>query len=145
MHGGGPRRPSGESRAATRASAAELAFTIRELGAVRRFVAEAAAGASLDPERATDLITAVNELATNSICHGGGQGTLRLWREDRTLLCEVRDRGRVPPEALRPRECPDVDAMSGRGLWLVDQLCDTMQISSSPEDGSAVRIVMRLT
>jgi anti-sigma regulatory factor (Ser/Thr protein kinase) len=33
--------------------------------------------------------------------------------------------------------------MSGRGLWLVDQLCDRVQIRSSRE-GSAVRLEMRL-
>ena len=56
-------------------------FDIEDLRALRSAVATAAAGASLHGERADDLVLAVNELATNSICHGGGQGTLRIWRE----------------------------------------------------------------
>lgn len=140
---GAPRRQR-EPFDAPRCAPAELRFTLAELGALRRFVAEALASTPLDGRRAADLVLAVNELATNSVCHGGGGGTLRLWREDRTLLCEVRDRGQMPPAARRARERPDADALGGRGLWLVGQLCDTMHISSSPEDGSAVRVRMRL-
>jgi anti-sigma regulatory factor (Ser/Thr protein kinase) len=123
----------------------ELDFDINDLGTLRSAVASVAAGASLRAERTADLVLAVNELATNSICHGGGQGTLRMWREDTTLLCEVRDRGHIPDGVFHPdAERPDTDAMSGRGLWLVDQLCDAMQIVSSREAGSAVRVRMRL-
>jgi anti-sigma regulatory factor (Ser/Thr protein kinase) len=129
----------------TAPEAVELAFTIDELGVLRGYVKAALARTSLDAERASDLLTAVNELATNSICHGGGQGTLRLWCDDRTLLIEVRDRGHMGAAATRLRdERPRPDAMTGRGLWLVDQLCDTMQISSSPQDGSTVRLHMQL-
>ncbi|HEX3509997.1 MAG TPA: ATP-binding protein, partial [Solirubrobacteraceae bacterium] len=66
----------------------EVDFTIDHLGELRSLVADAAASASLEAERASDLVLAVNELATNSICHGGGQGRLRMWREDSALLCE---------------------------------------------------------
>jgi anti-sigma regulatory factor (Ser/Thr protein kinase) len=141
----GARRHLRDPIGGARARPTELDFTIDELGALRRLVAEAAASASLDDERAADLVTAVNELATNSICHGGGRGTLRLWREGRTLTCEVRDRGHLPPAAQRKRECPDADAMNGRGLWLVDRLCDNVQISSSSEGGNAVRVRMHLS
>ena len=120
-------------------------FDIDHLGTLRSAVATVAADASLQAERAADLVLAVNELATNSICHGGGQGTLRMWREDSSLLCEVRDRGQIPEGVFQhDAERPDPDAMSGRGLWLVDQLCDAMQIISSPESGNAVRVRMRL-
>jgi anti-sigma regulatory factor (Ser/Thr protein kinase) len=123
----------------------ELGFTIDGLGALRNFVMEATATTSLGAERAGDLVLAVNELATNSICHGGGEGTLRVWREERTLLCEVRDGGHIGDvEACLGREAPGPDAMTGRGLWLVDQLCDGMQITSSPHAGSAVRVRMQL-
>jgi anti-sigma regulatory factor (Ser/Thr protein kinase) len=127
------------------ASARELDFTIEDLGRVRALVAEAASMTALDADRSADLVLAVNELATNSICHGGGHGTLRMWCSDHALLCEVRDAGQIPAEAAEPpRDRPDPDAMSGRGLWLVDQLCDAVQISSSPDAGSAVRVRMHL-
>jgi anti-sigma regulatory factor (Ser/Thr protein kinase) len=123
----------------------EVDFTIEHLGALRGIVADTAASTSLDAERTADLVLAVNELATNSICHGGGEGHLRMWREESTLLCEVSDSGQIPVSAQRShRERPDPDAMSGRGLWLVDQLCDAVQIESSPAVGSSVRVHMRL-
>jgi anti-sigma regulatory factor (Ser/Thr protein kinase) len=126
-------------------AAVQLEFTIDELGSLRSFVSEAAARTPLARERASDLVLAVNELATNSICHGGGQGTLRMWREQETLLCEVRDGGHiVDADARLDAERPSPEAMSGRGLWLVDQLCDSMQIRSSERDGSAVRVEMQL-
>ena len=120
-------------------------FDIDHLGRLRSTAATVAADASLQDERAADLVLAVNELATNSICHGGGQGTLVMWREGGTLLCEVRDSGHIPEGTFHhDAERPDPDAMSGRGLWLVDQLCDAMQIISSPGAGNAVRVQMQL-
>ena len=38
---------------------------------------------------------AVDELAANSIRHGGGRGVVRLWTEDGALVCDVRDRGSI--------------------------------------------------
>jgi len=121
----------------------ELTFTSQELGTLRRFVSQRATDASLDAHRTEDLVLAVNELATNSIYHGGGRGTLRMWREAHTLLCEVRDHSHIT-EPLVGRIRPTPDQPTGRGLWLVNHLCDLVQIRSSPI-GSAVRVHMRLT
>jgi anti-sigma regulatory factor (Ser/Thr protein kinase) len=123
--------------------AVELSFTVSELGAVRRIVRQLSAEFLLDPERSEDLTLAVNELATNSICHGGGEGMLRMWSDGRTLVCEVRDRGHIV-EPWSGKVRPGTDLLSGRGLWLVDQLCDLVQIRSSPVAGSSVRVHMRL-
>jgi anti-sigma regulatory factor (Ser/Thr protein kinase) len=120
----------------------ELTFTGEALGALRRFVSQRAADASLDANRTEDLVLAVNELATNSVYHGGGRGTLRIWRETQTLLCEVRDRSHIT-EPLVGRIRPTPDQPAGRGLWLVNHLCDLVQIRSSP-NGSVVRVHMRL-
>jgi hypothetical protein len=37
------------------------------------------------------LVLAVDEVATNSLRHGGGRGTLRIWRDADAVVCEVRD------------------------------------------------------
>jgi signal transduction histidine kinase len=63
------------------------------LEAARRFVADHAERAGLSRERIVDLVLALNEIATNTLRHGGGHGVLRIWNEDRRLVCEVRDRG----------------------------------------------------
>jgi anti-sigma regulatory factor (Ser/Thr protein kinase) len=121
----------------------ELAFTSEELGNLRSFVSRGAADASLDTSRTEDLVLAVNELATNSLCHGGGAGTLRMWTEADRLLCEVHDHGHIT-EPLVGRTPPTPKQPTGRGLWLVNHLCDLVQIRSTPT-GSVVRVHMRLT
>ena len=117
----------------------EMAFTLARLGALRARVARWAS--TLPADRRGDLVLAVNELATNSISYGGGRGTLRMWRERGELLCEVRDRGHIR-DPLVGRVEPAPEQPSGRGLWLVNQLCDLVQIRSSPR-GSVVRVHMR--
>jgi len=121
----------------------ELRFTVTELGALRRLVASVCEQAALEQERIEDLTLAINELASNSICHGGGGGTLLMWHEDSMLVCEVRDRGHIAEPWLRHVR-PAPDHFSGRGLWLVHQICDLVQIRSSPQSGSAVRVYMRV-
>ena len=81
---------------------------------------------------------AVNELATNSVRYGGGRGEMLLWREGRMLLCEIRDEGHIT-DPLVGRSRPTPEANNGRGLWLANQLCDLVQIRSSPQ-GSSVRV-----
>jgi anti-sigma regulatory factor (Ser/Thr protein kinase) len=120
----------------------ELAFTCDELGDLRRFVAHSASDTSLDTSRTEDLVLAVNELATNSVRHGGGTGTLRMWTEPDMLLCEVEDRGHIT-EPLVGRNPPVSTQVTGRGLWVVNHLCDLVQIRSGPS-GSVIRIHMRL-
>jgi anti-sigma regulatory factor (Ser/Thr protein kinase) len=85
-----------------------------------------------------DLVTATSELAANSVMHGGGSGTLRLWRENGTLLAEVEDRGRIE-EPLVGRLRPGIAQEGGRGLWLANRLCDLVQIRSG-ERGTVVRL-----
>jgi anti-sigma regulatory factor (Ser/Thr protein kinase) len=93
-------------------------------------------------EHIEELVLAVDELATNSIRHGGGSGTLRCWREGEALLCEVQDRGWIDAPLVGRRR-PDPEASSGRGVWLANQLCDLVQIRSS-STGTVVRVHKRL-
>jgi anti-sigma regulatory factor (Ser/Thr protein kinase) len=118
----------------------EQAFGIDELGKVRQVTMAWATGHGLAAERVEDLVLAANELAGNSIRHGGGRGRLRLWRESDTLVCEISDRGAIRDQ-LVGRVQPDVFAVSGRGMWIANQLCDLVQIRSSGS-GSIVRAHM---
>jgi anti-sigma regulatory factor (Ser/Thr protein kinase) len=115
-----------------------LSFGLRELGEVRRLVTATAEQAGMEPGEVADLVTATSELAANSVMHGGGSGTLRLWQEDERLLVEVEDGGRIE-EPLVGRIRPDVHQEGGRGLWLANQLCDLVQIRSG-EAGTTVRL-----
>ena len=72
-----------------RTLARTVVFGTGELAEIRRLVARRAHAAGLAPGRREDVVLAVNELATNSIRHGGGSGVLRVWREPEVLICEV--------------------------------------------------------
>jgi anti-sigma regulatory factor (Ser/Thr protein kinase) len=119
----------------------ELAFGSDELSAVRRLVSTRAMDVGLDSDRTLDLLTAVNEVATNSLLHGGGSGMLRSWVEHDTLICEVSDRGHVD-DPLVGRIRQSDHQLGGRGLWLVNQVCDLVQIRST-HHGTTIRLHMR--
>jgi anti-sigma regulatory factor (Ser/Thr protein kinase) len=123
------------------ATAQTVEIRLDALGAVRRFVADRA-GAELDADRAQDLLLAVNELATNTVRHGGGRGVLRVWREPSALICDVTDAGRIE-QPLVGRERPRLGQVGGYGLWLANQLCDLVQVRAFAS-GGAVRVHMRL-
>jgi anti-sigma regulatory factor (Ser/Thr protein kinase) len=122
--------------------AAEMEVHGDALSAVRRLVSYHAAHVALEGQRADDFLVAVNEIATNSVRHGGGRGVLRLWHDAGALICEVRDAGLIDaPLAGRVRPRPG--QLGGYGLWLANQLCDLVQIRATPA-GNAVRLHMRL-
>ena len=119
---------------------ATLAFGANGLPSVRRLVSREAAAAGFTTRPIAELVFAVNEVATNSVRHGGGSGTLRIWRDGRVLVCEVRDGGHLDdPLADRRRPAPAQDG--GRGLWLANQLCDLVQLRSF-STGTTVRLHM---
>jgi anti-sigma regulatory factor (Ser/Thr protein kinase) len=122
---------------------AELEFRRDGLRAVRHFVFAHAEQAGLTAERTSDVVLAVSELATNSVLHAGGGGTVRVWREASAFLCEVRDAGRLE-EPLVGRQRPTVNRASGRGLWLVNHLCDLVQLRSLA-GGSVARVHMSMS
>ena len=108
------------------------------LVAVRDAVDRQATDAGFSPGAADQLTLAVHEVATNSLKHGGGRGTLRMWRDAESLVFEVRDHGRIT-EPLIGRTLPPLDGEGGRGVWLANQICDLVQIRSS-ESGTTVRL-----
>jgi anti-sigma regulatory factor (Ser/Thr protein kinase) len=118
----------------------ELSFDEVSFERLRKLVSMYAVAVGLHRHRREDVVVAVNELAGNSVRHGGGSGVLRIWKEDDALVCEVRDGGRIDdPLAGRRRPPPTLEG--GRGLWLVNQLCDLVQVRS--DGGNTVRVFMR--
>lgn len=121
----------------------ELAVGPDDLGEMRRFVFDRARLEGLDPDRSDDLTIAVNELATNTIRHGSGKADLRCWTDGGSLVVEIHDGG-VITDPLVGRRFPSPTISAGRGLWLVNQLCDLVQLRSSPS-GTTVRVHMCAT
>jgi len=110
-----------------------------DIPATRRTVGHYARSCGLPEERVEVLELAASELATNSIRHGGGAGTLALWLEDGAALVQFTDTGTVA-DPLIGRLHPPAGSDADRGLYLVNQLCDLVQVRSS-EEGTTVRVV----
>jgi anti-sigma regulatory factor (Ser/Thr protein kinase) len=117
-----------------------------DLRAIRQFVEDRALRAGLRAHRVIDLCVAVNEVATNTLVHTRGAGLLSLWQDPETssLVCEISDSGqltdrlvgRIPPARSEPH---------GRGLLLVNELCDLVEIPTGQiGTGTTVRLHMRL-
>ena len=112
--------------------ATTMAVEITGLAAVRRLAAAEAVAAGLPDDRVTDLIVAVSELAANTVEHAGGTGRLAIWAEDGRVVCQVSDSGHVTdPMAGRLPVPPDAPT-GGRGLVLVNQLCDLVRVHTRP-------------
>jgi anti-sigma regulatory factor (Ser/Thr protein kinase) len=120
---------------------AHLRFEEGPLNALRQFVERQALAAGLASRRVDELVLAVHEVAVNSLCHGAGAGILRVWEDGGAVVCEVSDVGRFDAP-LAGRERPVLDREGGRGLWLVNQVCDLVQIRSLAS-GTVVRLHMR--
>jgi len=112
------------------------------LAEVRKFTAARARRAGFPPRRVNDLVTAVAELAANTLVHTSGPGTLTLWVTDDAVICQVQDQGQITdPQAGMIRPAPDAPD-GGRGLWVVHQVCDRVEISTG-QAGTTVRVHMR--
>ena len=109
-----------------------------DIPATRRTVAQWARSCGLPEERVEVLELAASELATNSIRHGGGSGTVAMWLDETAAIVEFSDTG-VLIDPMTGRRTPTADQESGRGLYLVNQLCDLVQLRSS-DRGTTVRV-----
>ncbi|GIF16815.1 ATP-binding protein [Actinoplanes teichomyceticus] len=111
-----------------------------DLRAVRAFVAERARALGLAQARIDLLTLAVSELTTNTLQHTGGGGHIRVWAEDGRLLCDVVDGGGPRPFG---RAMPSAEATRGRGLAIVERICDWVYSAEVP-GGTLVRVALDL-
>src|ERR1700739_2791813 len=97
--------------------------------------------AGLTESRANDLVLAVSEVAANTLRHTDSSGTLAIWHDQREIVCEIHDEGKITdPTAARRRPAPD--ATGGHGLWLVRQVCDLVELRSD-QTGTTIRMHMK--
>ena len=114
-------------------------FDLDSVTGVRENAAGKARRFGLDSDAVERFTLAVHEVMVNSVDHGGGGGMVRLWTEDDDLVCEVRDEG-VITDPLVGRRRPTPTQPRGRGMWMVNQLCDLVQVRSSAAFGTVVRL-----
>jgi anti-sigma regulatory factor (Ser/Thr protein kinase) len=112
-----------------------------DLYPVRSFVASRARWAGLAPLRIPDLVLAIGELAANTLRHTGGGGTVQFWRTGDRIICQVSDTGQITDPLARHRVPPD-EELGGKGLWLVNQVCDLVQVRTG-RAGTVTRLHMR--
>src|SRR5262245_26579134 len=120
-------------------------FDEQGLLALRSAVSAHAAGVGVAGDRVDDLVVIAHELASNAVRHGGGTGRLRLWRQDGRALCEVSDSGAglADPLSAGYARVP-LSSTDGRGLWIVRQLADHVEVHSGP-DGTVVIVVLTIS
>jgi anti-sigma regulatory factor (Ser/Thr protein kinase) len=132
--------PECEQSLRTPPADAEVLAYETDLAPVRRLVERHARQAGLSGERTVDLVLAANEIAANTISHTAGGGVVHVWHTAEEILCQIHDNGRITdPMAGRIRHGPDD---RGHGLWLVNQVCDLVELRAGP-DGTTVRMHMR--
>jgi anti-sigma regulatory factor (Ser/Thr protein kinase) len=111
-----------------------------DLAGVRAFVRARAGDLGLPASRADLLSLAVSELATNTLQHTAGGGLVRLLVEPGRVLCDVIDQG---PLRTFGRAMPAADAVRGRGLAIVERICDDVGIAAV-DGATRVRLMFRL-
>jgi anti-sigma regulatory factor (Ser/Thr protein kinase) len=114
-----------------------------DLVGLRRLVARCAQAVSLPPRRAEDLLIAVSELAANTFAHTAGPGTLMVWATGSRITCQIHDTGHIADPLAGQRRPDPAAGGRGRGLWLVHQLCDLVQVRTGPA-GTTIRVHMPL-
>ena len=113
-----------------------------DLAAIRAVVHRYALAAGLPEARAIDLTLAVSEVAANTVKHAKSPGSLNIWYDTREIICQIHDEG-VISDPLAGRRQPSLDALGGHGLWIVNQVCDKVELHSD-ETGTTIRLYMNL-
>ena len=104
-----------------------------DLAAIRAVVHRYAIQAGLPEARAIDLTLAVSEVAANTIKHAKSPGSLKIWYDAKGIITDP----------MAGRRQPSLNALGGHGLWIVNQVCDRVEIHSD-ETGTTIRMYMNL-
>jgi anti-sigma regulatory factor (Ser/Thr protein kinase) len=113
-----------------------------DLAAIRAVVHRYALQAGLPEPRAIDLVLAVSEVAANTVRHAKSPGSLKIWYDSAEIVCQIHDEGTIT-DPLAGRRRPSLDALGGHGLWIVNQVCDQVDMHSD-ETGTTIRLHMKL-
>ncbi|WP_055558031.1 sensor histidine kinase [Streptomyces sp. NBRC 110028] len=114
-----------------------FSFDAERLPLAREFAVAAGERLGLAGQRLGDLALATSELTTNSVLHGAGRGTVRVWERAGQVLCQVEDGGRLS-DPLAGRRPAAPGQVGGRGLLLVHRVTDLVRVHTGP-DGTTIR------
>ncbi|MGH3633370.1 anti-sigma factor RsbA family regulatory protein [Mycobacterium sp.] len=122
-----------------------VTYTVRaldDLSPARSFATRYARWLGLDPDGIANLQLIATELATNSLQHTGGVCRLAFWQHDGCIVCEASDSGRLD-DPLAGRRPPCVNAVSGRGLFLINSVADLVRTHATAS-GTTIQAYLRL-
>jgi len=108
---------------------------------LRRAIAEDPALAGLTAERRSDLVFAINEATSNAVRHGDATCMTRIWHDGEEVVTEVSTPSAID-DVMVGRRRPAEDALEGRGLWLINQICDLVELRSGTA-GMTLRMHVR--
>jgi anti-sigma regulatory factor (Ser/Thr protein kinase) len=135
--------PDGDGPLPSSGSDDPMSYTYTtDLAAIRAVVHRYAIEAGLAEARAIDLTLAVSEVAANTVKHAKSPGNLKIWYDVREIVCQIHDEG-VITDPLAGRRQPSLDALGGHGLWIVNQVCDQVEMQSD-KTGTTIRLHMTL-
>jgi anti-sigma regulatory factor (Ser/Thr protein kinase) len=136
------RRPAGGGPLSSPPTGAMTYRYTTDLAAIRAVVYRYARQAGLPEARAVDLVLAVSEVAANTVRHAKSPGSLKIWYDSSEIVCQIQDEG-VITDPLAGHRQPSLEANGGHGLWIVNQVCDKVEMRSD-ETGTTIRLHMDL-
>jgi hypothetical protein len=113
-----------------------IPFSAKNLDRLPMFLKLEGHVAGLALKQATELASATHGLVASTLRRGGTGGVIRMWRQPRSVVYEVIDDTYVD-DPLAGRRAPLVD--SADALWTANQLCDLVQLRSTPA-GTTIRL-----
>jgi anti-sigma regulatory factor (Ser/Thr protein kinase) len=128
-----------------RAKPGAVTYLVRksaDLRPARSFAVDYAGWVGLSRDGIDDLQLVATELATNSLMYSDGACRLAFWREDKHLVCEARDSGRLD-DRLVGRLDPGPSGPASRGLFLVNAVSDLVRTHTA-STGTTVQAYLRV-
>ena len=112
-----------------------------DLRPARSFAVNYAGWMGLSRDGIEDLQLVATELATNSLMYTDGACQLAFWRQDKHLVCEARDTGRLG-DPLVGRLDPGPSGPASRGLFLVNAISDLVRTHTT-STGTTIQAYLR--
>ncbi len=114
-----------EAMATATLVSADLPTDVTAPGRARRIVAASLTGRGLD-DLIEPAVLLTSEVVTNAVQHGGGHARIAVEHEPQGIRVSVSDVGEGVPQVLDL----GLDATSGRGMHLLEQLADRWGVES---------------
>lgn len=120
------------------------------LSDVDRFLEEKLTGAGVEESTMTDLAISVSELVNNAIIHGNGFDESKVVdvrfnvsaAEIRIIVCD-QGSGFDVEEVENPVEDDNLLREVGRGIFIVKNFVDEMNVEKNPAGGTCVEIIKK--